>query len=108
MNIPTRVQRSRKAGSRQPEGTRYCGRGSIYGNEIKIGNGISREDAIDKFERILQSLISLNGWKWFCSYYLDDLFGYKHLSCFCGLDKRCHVDIWIKYLKRREAELEQS
>jgi hypothetical protein len=37
VNIPVRVQRKRTAGYKHPSNTRYCGRGTIYGNPFVVG-----------------------------------------------------------------------
>jgi Domain of unknown function (DUF4326) len=107
MIIPKRIQRRRVKGYRQPPKTRYCGRGTMYANGYKIGEPdwetgkpMTREDVLKRFRGLLQSLISLNGWEWFVDYYLRPLMEYDHLSCFCPLDKSCHVDIWIEYLEK--------
>jgi hypothetical protein len=117
--IPTRVQRSRKAGSRQPEGTRYCGRGTKYGNDSVVekdgdawvvdkydaaiwfdNREYANEEAVERFQS-LQMFWTLRA----DPAYYDDLLNYKHLSCFCPLDMPCHVDPIIEHLKRREKEL---
>jgi hypothetical protein len=36
MSIPTRIQRSRSAGSKQPDNTHYCGRPGKWGNPFQI------------------------------------------------------------------------
>ena len=64
------------------------------------GEPMTREDVIECFRGDLVSLISMNSWEWFVGWYLDELMQYENLSCFCALDKPCHVDVWIEYLKK--------
>jgi len=81
----------------------------MFANDYKIGDldwetgkPMTRADVLKRFRGTLQSLISLNSWAWFVDYYLRPLMGYDYLSCFCPLDKPCHVDIWIEYLEKVE------
>lgn len=115
MNTPDRVQRSRKAGSKQPPDTRYCGRGTKYGNEHvieKLDNGWwgiegeeydnkydAQNDACDLYSYDMRIVLRYK------PAFFDDLLNYKHLSCFCPLDMPCHVDAIIEHLKRRAVEL---
>lgn len=102
-----RIQRKRTKGYRQPPNTRYCGRGTRWGNDWKIGKAdwntgepMTRDDVLRRFRWTLQSLISLIGWERFGEHYLRPLEGYEYLSCFCPLDEPCHVDIWIEYFEK--------
>ena len=75
----------------------YIGRGSKWGNPFKLGDGVSRDEVIQKYRRYLweqikagvitkQDLIELDG---------------KRLGCFCK-PKSCHGDVivaavqWVK------------
>jgi len=102
-----RVQRKRTKGYHLPPNTKYCGRGTSHGNGWIIGEPhqvtkkpMTREDVLRCFEGDLKSLISLNGIDWFEAEYLSELREYDNLACFCQLNVRCHVDIWIEYLEK--------
>lgn len=105
--IPDRVQRSRKAGSKQPPNTRYCGRGTKYGNKYKVSDykDVSKWDAHKyafwHYAGSLQEIVKTD------PAYYDDLLNYEHLSCFCPLDMPCHVDAIIEHLKRRVVEVDK-
>lgn len=111
---PTRIQRKRKKGYKQPIGTKYCGRGTKFGNPFIIGDGITRNQAVDLFEQCvehphmaynyfdeIQATLNYEHFK-----YIKENIGllreYKYLSCYCPLDVRCHVDPLIKILKETE------
>ena len=121
MNVPTYVQRSRKAGAKQPESTRYCGRGTKYGNDhpvIKDGDTWMVEDeypewygtrvdanqeAVERYQMDMGYILQGN------PAYYDDLLSFKHLSCFCDPSLPCHVkDVIIPHLERRLLELENA
>ncbi len=103
--IPQRWQRSRKAGSRQPPRTRYCGRGTVWGNPFEIGYReygghtcfYSRESVVNLYAQEL-SIIAAN-LKMTENEFLRPLLDYDYLSCFCSLDLVCHVDVIIARLK---------
>jgi Domain of unknown function (DUF4326) len=124
MNIPTRVQRSRKAGSKQPEGTRYCGRHNGYnpfasqhniektnknwyvwadGEWIRFDSQIEAHTfSVARYKRDMVDWLSVD------PEYFDKLLRpeVKHLSCFCPVDLPCHVDAIIEHLTKRAKELE--
>ena len=124
MNIPTYVQRSRKAGAKQPPETYYCGRHNGYNpfanrhNIEQMGQywylwadeWIRFDDQTDahnfsvtRYKRDMADLLNVE------SAYYDKLFDYKYLSCWCSVDMPCHVkDAIIPYLERRARELEQA
>ena len=89
----TRIRRSRAKGSRQPQGTLYVGRPTRFGNPFPVADS-SREEAVAQFKIA------------FWAGELDvspesvraDMAGYRHLSCWCPLDKECHADEYIKAL----------
>lgn len=113
--IPTRVQRSRAKSAKQPPNTRYCGRGTKYGNEHVVeyvGSGwwaVDGEEHDDKktvqAEAVDMYIYDMQIVLRYKPEFFDDLLKYEHLSCFCPLDMPCHVDAIIEHLKRREAEL---
>lgn len=103
---PKRWQRSRRPGARQPASCRYCGRGTIYGNPFEIGyheygghrRWWSREDVVNLYAQELDVIIAdLHMTK---EQYFAPLMGCEWLSCFCGLDEVCHVDVLIGRIER--------
>jgi hypothetical protein len=106
MNIPERIQRKRTKGYKQPENTCYCGRGSKWGNPfivgeeininvsgIKISTKITLKNCLNLYDRYLDYQIKNNQLD------LTELLKYDYLSCWCPLDKSCHLDILISKLK---------
>lgn len=92
---PTRVQRKRSKGFRQPKNTKYVGRPTIYGNPFKVGyHGIN--NAMHLYRKHLERKIKDD------PQFLEPLRQYKHISCFCNINEACHVDIIIEVLKRTE------
>ena len=102
---PKRIQRKRTAGYVQPPNTKYMGRKgrvqSIWANEHKITPEVSREQAVELHKKDLENMKadSPTGFEKL----LDILDGYENLSCFCPLDKPCHVDNWLYFLRLRKA-----
>ncbi len=91
--MPVRIQRKRTKGWKMPENTVYVGRPTKWGNRYTVADMGSHEDAICKFEEMLD-------YGYDCSYPVDaeiirELRG-KNLACFCPLDKPCHADILLK------------
>ena len=73
----------------------YIGRGSKWGNPLKIGNDGDRNDVIREYEdhirnspELLEALPELKG---------------KTLGCWCR-PKACHGDVLIKLLKEKGIE----
>jgi hypothetical protein len=108
--IPTRWQRSRKAGARQPDSCKYVGRGTVYGNRHKVQTrfdegGLTKpytiplkqahENAVEDYLEDMSILLGND------PAFYDDLLNYEYISCFCPLDMPCHCDAIIEYLKRR-------
>ncbi len=81
-----------------------AGRGEdgYFGNPFRMGNGISREDAVQKFQRYFteriekdsefrRRVLTLKG---------------KRLGCFCK-PKACHGDViadWLNRMEQKEVE----
>jgi hypothetical protein len=121
--IPTRIQRSRKKGYRQPEGTKYVGRGTKFGNPFRLTN----DGMIEFYDKKLKGWLIIENnrnntietvcstyKKWLSGLYkpwitpiapthkeIMELSKYRHLSCFCSLDSPCHADVLINYIKER-------
>ena len=84
-----RVQRSRAKGYKTPLNTMYVGRPTKWGNKNKIKDFKTIELCVDAYRiDTIQSILKgkLN---------LDELRG-KNLSCWCNLNKPCHVDVLIE------------
>ena len=101
--LPSRIQRSRRKGSRQPPNTKYCGRPTKWGNPFVIGEDYTRESSMEAFRHAFWSRkLPMTPGKIY-----RKLRKYDYLSCWCSLDEECHVDEYIKaielkYAKRRE------
>lgn len=103
-HLHTRVQRSRKKGSRQPEGTLYCGRGTAWGNPAYIGSRLfidglgfisieTNKDAVAVFRIYARQQLRLFP-EW-----LEPLRKAKHVSCFCKLGEVCHVEVLLEMME---------
>jgi hypothetical protein len=76
-----------------PPNTVYVGRPSKYGNPYRIGDmGLTRETVLTTYEAYLRRVL--------VAYpdFLDELKG-KDLACWCPLNKSCHADVILKFLK---------
>jgi hypothetical protein len=114
ITIPTRIQRRRAAGWRQPDSTRYCGRGTRWGNDRRIGDidpetkrTLTRDDVLLYFDVRIGGMIADMGLPLFVEFFLAPLVRYQHLSCFCKESDGCHVDMWIEYIRRYESEIRE-
>ena len=88
-----RVQLSRRAGWRKPEGVVIVARPSRWGNPFRIGDGCTRAEAVAAFEHALANdEPSL-------TFTIDDvrreLVG-RDLACWCPLDQPCHADVLLR------------
>ena len=98
-----RIQRGRERGSRQPANTKYCGRPTEWGNPFPIGEEYTRARAMEAFREA------------FWGHELPvtparartELAAYDYLSCWCRLERPCHLDEYIRAMscehKLREA-----
>lgn len=68
-----------------PEGAVYVGRGTAWGNPYRVGYGVTREDAIQRFRAYAERMIRLTP-DW-----LEPLRG-KSLVCHCA-PLPCHADV---------------
>jgi hypothetical protein len=107
---PTRIQRKRAKGYRQPGSTKYCGRGTKYGNPYKVSDGLTVEECCRRYEECvkyphmaycyfdeIEASLMFEHFK-YISENIEELRQYKYLSCFCPLDHECHVDRLILML----------
>jgi len=95
-----RIQRKRTKGWKMPPNTVYVGRPTKWGNPYKIGElGLqTREEVIRAYAKWLRMKIHEED-----SHFLDPLKG-KDLACWCPLDKLCHADILLEFLKSKSYE----
>ena len=92
---PARIQRTRKKGWRMPEGAVFIGRGTVYGNPYKIGDGVTREAAIFLFRKHLEKMAV--DFPDLLQQRLDELRG-KVLACWCRECDACHGDVWLEFI----------
>lgn len=116
--MPTRIQRSRAGGYKQPANTHYCGRPGKWGNPFVCVETTNRFVVFvithPAFRGFCQSIKDQHGTGVFDTkqkaqahavflfgklmdqrpelYPVQELAGYEHLSCWCALDAPCHVD----------------
>ena len=83
-----RIQRRRTRGWRMPEDAVYVGRPTRWGNPFRG----ERTKAIELYRFWLKRRISEN------PSFLDPLIG-KNLACRCPLDRPCHADVILEFLK---------
>ena len=118
---PVRFQRSRKKGYKTPIGVKYVGRPTKFGNPFRLtsdgfiqaystnrnlfdnwimwsyNGGFETKDIVELYESWIKGNL-----KSIAPYLptppdLKELRGWD-LSCFCSLDKPCHVDVLIRLL----------
>jgi len=89
-----RIQRKRVRGWKMPKDAVYVGRPTNYGNPYRMEIDGSREEVVAKYRVWLAEKLEEN------PNLLDPLKG-KDLACWCPLNKPCHADVILEYLKRR-------
>jgi len=110
MDNPTRIQRKRTKGWKNPPNTVYVGRGSKWGNPFQVGSKtkIVVENK-NKFRAAQEQTMILSP-EMACLLYreritnLIEQFGVpnikelrgKNLACWCALDKPCHADVLLE------------
>ena len=88
-----RIQRKRVRGWKMPKDAVYVGRPTKYGNPYRMEIDGSREEVVAKYRVWLAEKLENPN-------FLDPLKG-KDLACWCPLNKPCHADVILEYLKRR-------
>ena len=100
--MSVRVQRRRARGWRMPEGARYVGRGTRWGNPYTLLERIPADDLEQAVRQRAAVLISYRLWLRQQleqdPAFLDPLRG-RDLVCWCPLDVRCHADILLERLE---------
>ena len=89
---PKRVQRKRTKGWKMPVNTVYVGRPTIWGNPWETTDDSRRKEVLIYYETWLRGELIDR------PHMLDPLKG-KDLACWCPLDKPCHADVLLKFLK---------
>ena len=87
-----RIQRKRTKGWKMPANTVYVGRPSKWGNPYPPGKNYTHIGSLIRYEIWLKCILNNN------PHFLDELRG-KDLACWCPLDKPCHADVLLKFLK---------
>jgi hypothetical protein len=105
---PIRVQRKRTKGWKMPENTVYVGRPTKWGNPYKVSGWFipqgeiitnpfnpkremckTHQQAVDLYKSWVRRELEYKRLN------IKDITG-KNLSCFCPLDKPCHVDVLLE------------
>lgn len=105
---PVRIQRRRTPSWRMPEGARYVGRPSQWGNDYRVGecmNGwwescddhsehpkATPADAVEAFR-----LYRIGAMPW--AFPLEPLRG-RDLACWCPTSQPCHADVLLELANR--------
>jgi len=76
---------------KSPPNTKRVTRTSRWGNPYKLDGTVTREESLQMYEEYLEDRIHEN------PKFLEPLKN-KNLACFCDIDKKCHVDILLKFL----------
>jgi hypothetical protein len=90
-----RIQRKRSKGWKMPPNAVYVGRPTKWGNPYKIGVDGNREEVIAKYREWLKKKLEED------PTFLDPLKG-KDLACWCPLNKPCHADVILEFLKESQ------
>ena len=90
---PTRITWSRYSGP-LPEGARYVGRPSRWGNPHKVCQHVSHEQAVARYRRWAAAQL-LEDPEW-----LDPLRSATALACSCRPGLPCHVDVLVELLAK--------
>jgi hypothetical protein len=89
--MPSRIQRRRSRGWRQPTNAIYVGRPTKWGNPYKVGLGHhAAEQAVSLYRRDL-----LAGSLPFTTDDVRRELKGQDLICWCKLDAPCHVDVLL-------------
>lgn len=101
-SIPVRIQRRRTRGWRMPPNTKYCGRGSRFGNPFHThadGYPMSRELAVSLFRDQLEREKGFIAPGRQDVTWVEDIVGGlrgSDLACWCPLDEPCHADVLLE------------
>jgi len=96
--MPKRIQRKRTKGWTMPEGAKYVGRPTKWGNPFRVDDGHTRQEAVDLYREYWQSELALCSDNWNDILELRD---YDYLACWCKLSDPCHVDVLLELLNAK-------
>jgi hypothetical protein len=92
---PKRIQRKRTKGWRMPEGAKYVGRPSRYGNPFQVPGPATRTGRLlakGYYQlRLLEAIETVPAM-------LDEIraeLAGRDLACWCPLDQPCHADVLL-------------
>ncbi|WP_195167634.1 DUF4326 domain-containing protein [Mycobacteroides abscessus] len=101
--MPQRIQRKRVKCWRMPEGAKYVGRPTIYGNPFRVGTNEELGEVLDA----ARAADFFRAWfrepeAWVLPKppLLDELRGHD-LACWCPLDSPCHADVLLELANDR-------
>jgi hypothetical protein len=92
--MPSRIQRRRSRGWRQPSTALYVGRPTKWGNPYKVGPGQNAEEAVTLFRRDLIAGV--------LPFTVDDVrreLNGSDLICWCKAGAPCHADVLLAVAK---------
>lgn len=89
---PKRVQRKRSKGWKMPPNTVYVGRPTKWGNPYAMRSEVDRIPVVMAYDEWVRQKIEKD------PHFLDELKG-KDLACWCPLNKLCHADVLLRFLK---------
>ncbi len=117
-----RIQRKRTKGWKSPTSTRFCGRGTKYGNHFRVlkkgNNCYVVENTLNNNDHgviiykdkqaAVKMACQLHAFfldrkypsKKAMKEYLKPLRAFENLSCWCRMDNQCHVDYFISLIKK--------
>ena len=95
MTLPKVLNKRRLPGGKMPEGARYIGRPSRWGNPFKLGRDGERDEIMAKYAEWLESKLNDDD---FCNE-LAKLSKATALVCWCK-PEACHGDQLVAAMKR--------
>lgn len=103
--MPKRIQLSRRAGWRKPEGAVVVARPTKWGNPFRISAYVTADKAVAEFERELRRAL-LHPWNETyptefrtMAEAIQELRG-KDLACWCPLGQPCHAEVLLELANR--------
>ena len=89
--MPRRLQRKRTKGWRKPDGSRFCGRPTKYGNPFRVGK-YGRNVALELFDEMLANPERRKEYMYPSDEEIKAELKGKDLLCWCAVYEKCHVD----------------
>ena len=93
--MPVRIQRKRVKGWKSPEGSRFCGRPTKYGNPFRVGT-FGRHGALQMFDGMLANPERRKEYMYPSDEEIRRELKGLDLSCWCAVYEHCHVDRLLK------------